>query len=401
MPVHHWLSMSWPAFDRVRRERTVAVLPVGALEAHGPHLPLGTDVVIADAMARAGAERLADRGFEVVVLPALAVAPAPFAAAFAGTVDTAAAATTLLIAGIAGNVGRHGIRVLAIANAHHDPANVAAIREAAAQAIDECTIVFPDLTRRRWASRLGPEFQSGACHAGRYEGSIVLAEHPGWVDVETMRGLPANPASLVDAIRRGDRSFADAGGPHAYFGWPAAATADEGRQSIETLGAILEESVLEALDANPPLRDHGMAKHDSSQTVHVNPPSRARPRGFSHGVLAPAGWRTLHVAGQTAADDESGIATGDFATQFESALARTLEVVRAAGGDPQHVVRMTIYVTDLDEYRAARSSLADVWRRHLGSHYPAMALIGVTGLVDRNAVVEIEADAVLPIKEPS
>ena len=401
MPVHQWLSMSWPAFERVGSERTVAVLPVGALEAHGPHLPLGTDVVIADAMARAGAERLAGRGFEVVLLPALTVAPAPFASAFAGTIDTPAAAMTLLIAGVAGSVGRHGVRVMAIANAHHDPANVAAIREAAAQEVDGCTIVFPDLTRRRWASRLGPEFQSGACHAGRYEGSIVLAEHPSWVDVETMSGLPPNPASLVDAIRRGDRSFADAGGARAYFGWPAAATADEGRQSIETLGAILEESVLEALTADPPLRDNRMPKHDSPQAVHVNPPSRGRPRGFSHGVLTPAGWRTLHVAGQTAADDESGVAAGDFATQFELALVRTLEVVRTAGGDSKHVVRMTIYVTDLDEYRGARSSLADVWKRHLGTHYPAMALIGVTGLVDRDAVVEIEADAVLPIKEQS
>ena len=108
----------------------------------------------------------------------------------------------------------------------------------------------------------------------------------------------------------------------------------------------------------------------------------------------------LHVAGQTAADDESGVAAGNFVEQFETALARTLEVVRAAGGRPQDVVRMTIYVTNLDEYRSARSSLSDVWRRHLGTHYPAMALVGVTGLVDRGAIVEIQADAVLPIKEP-
>ena len=399
MAVHQWLSTSWPAFERLTTDRTVAVLPIGALEAHGPHLPLGTDVVIAEAMARAGAARLAERGFEVMLLPALGMAPAPFASAFAGTIDTPAAATALFVAGVARSVGRHGIRLMAIANAHHDPANVAAIREAAAQQIDGCHIVFPDLTRRRWASRLGTEFQSGACHAGQYEGSIVLAEQPSWVDLETMRGLPPNPASLVDAIRRGDRSFADAGGAHAYFGWPASATADEGRQSIATLGAILEEAVLEALDANPRRQDDRMTRQDSSPAAHVNPPNRSRPRGFSHGVLTPAGCRTLHVAGQTAADDDSGVAAGDFVTQFESALARTLEVVRTAGGGPQHVVRMTIYVTNLDEYRSARSSLAEVWRRHLGTHYPAMALVGVTGLVDRGALVEIEADAALPIEE--
>src|SRR5688572_28706086 len=91
MAVHEWRSMSWPAFRALPPDRLIAVLPLGALEAHGPHLPLGTDIVIAEAMARAGAERLARRGFDVVLLPALPVSPAPFAAAFAGTVDTPAA----------------------------------------------------------------------------------------------------------------------------------------------------------------------------------------------------------------------------------------------------------------------------------------------------------------------
>ena len=387
--------MSWPAVSRAAENRAVALLPIGALEAHGPHLPLGTDIVIAEAMARAGAERLAARGFEAMLLPALALAPAPFASAFAGTIDTPATATSLLIGGIARSIARHGFRVLAIANAHHDPANVMAIRAAASQPGEGCTIVFPDLTRRRWAGRLGSEFRSGACHAGRYEGSIVLAERPEWVDLASMLQLPANPASLVDAIRRGEQSFAAAGGAQAYFGWPADATAEEGRHSVETLGAILEEAVLEALDASPAARDESMSKHNSAP-VPVNPSSRARPRGFSHGVLAPPAGRTLHVAGQTAADDGTGIAAGDFVAQFESALTRVVEVIKSAGGDPAHVVRMTIYVTDLEAYRSARHQLGGVWKRLLGTHYPAMALIGVTGLVDRGAVVEIEADAVLP-----
>jgi creatinine amidohydrolase len=107
--------------------------------------------------------------------------------------------------------------------------------------------VFPDLTRRRWAERLTDEFRSGACHAGRYEGSMVLAERPDLVRRELMTTLAANPRSLVEAIQRGDRTFADAGGADAYFGFPAEATAEEGREIIETLGKILEESVLEAI----------------------------------------------------------------------------------------------------------------------------------------------------------
>jgi creatinine amidohydrolase len=251
MAVHTLASLTWTAVRDLPPEekaRTVAVLPTGAIEAHGPHLPLGTDIIIAEAMARAGAQRLAARGLEVLMLPPLALAPAPFASAFAGTVHTPVEATTMMVTGVARSLGAHGIRVTAIANGHHDPAHVQALRTAVSDVADTgVTLVFPDLTRRRWAERLTDEFRSGACHAGRYEGSIVLAERPDLVLRELMTTLAANPRSLVEAIQRGDRTFADAGGADAYFGFPAEATAEEGREIIETLGKILEESVLEAI----------------------------------------------------------------------------------------------------------------------------------------------------------
>jgi creatinine amidohydrolase len=95
--------------------------------------------------------------------------------------------------------------------------------------------------------RLTEEFQSGACHAGRYEGSIVMAERADLVRESVRRGLPANPASLSTAIREGKRTFEEAGGARAYFGWPADATAEEGRATIAALGAILADAVLDAL----------------------------------------------------------------------------------------------------------------------------------------------------------
>lgn len=247
MAVHQLASLSSPALREITSRRVVAVLPLGAIEAHGPHLPLGTDIVIAEAMARAGAERLSRRGFEVLLLPALPIAPAPFAAAFAGTIDAAPEASTKAIEGIARSLGRHGVRTVVIANAHHDPAHVLAVREAAKRLATEPSValVFPDLTRRRWASRLTDEFQSGACHAGRYETSVLLASAPELVNVAAMRALDANPRSLVDAIQRGDATFEAAGGPDAYFGAPAEASADEGRDIIERLGAILEDAVVE------------------------------------------------------------------------------------------------------------------------------------------------------------
>lgn len=134
----------------------------------------------------------------------------------------------------------------------------------------------------------------------------------------------------------------------------------------------------------------------------VNPGELGRPSGFSHGLVAPAGARLLFVAGQTApeaGDRESGsaeAAAARMAAQFEAALARALAVVRAAGGGPGDVARLTVYVTDMEAYRSARPQLGEVWRGSMGQHYPAMALVEVRSLVDPNAVVEIEATAVLP-----
>ena len=127
----------------------------------------------------------------------------------------------------------------------------------------------------------------------------------------------------------------------------------------------------------------------------VNPPELGTPRGFAHGLVAPAGGRLLFVAGQTAGDAALKAPRPVFAQQFDDALARVLAVVRAAGGRPEQIARMTVYVTDIDAYRESRPALRDLWLRHMGSHHPAMALVAVTALVDEQAMVEIEATAVL------
>ncbi len=126
----------------------------------------------------------------------------------------------------------------------------------------------------------------------------------------------------------------------------------------------------------------------------VNPASLGAPKGWSHGVVAPAGGRLLFVAGQTGVE-EGDTAPRGFAEQFARALDRVLEVVRAVGGDTGDVARLTVYVTDMPAYRACRKALGEAWRARFGDYYPAMALLEVRGLVDRDAVVEIEATAVL------
>ena len=202
MAIRELAELTWEQVRDLDRSRTVAVLPVGALEAHGPHLPLATDVIIALAMARAGAASLGARGVGVVLLPALPFTAAPFGAGFTGTLSVTAATVTALIVDLARELTRHGFAALAIANAHLDPAHLGALADAAARARNErlLPIVCPDVSRKPWASRLTEEFRSGACHAGRYEGSIVLAERPDLVRDDVRIGLPPVPSSLATAI---------------------------------------------------------------------------------------------------------------------------------------------------------------------------------------------------------
>lgn len=251
MPVHELAQLTWEEVRELEREKTVAILPVGAIEAHGPHLPLDADVIIALAMARAGGEKLAARGHSVVLLPALFYTVAGFAAAFPGTISISSVTAAALLVEIARSLSQQEFRLLAIANAHLDPEHLTALSEAVKLARAErlLPIVFPDLTRKPSGSRLGDEFKSGACHAGQFESSIVMAEQPALVREEKRRALAPNPSSLSRAIKSGKRTFAEAGGPRAYFGDPAAASSEEGRRTVEVLGGILEEAVLAELKA--------------------------------------------------------------------------------------------------------------------------------------------------------
>jgi creatinine amidohydrolase len=249
MPVHELAQLTWEEVRDLDRQHTLVVLPVGAIEAHGPHLPLDTDVVIATAMARAGARKLAERGCLVLILPALAYTAVSFGAAFHGTLSISASTVTALIVDVARSLSNQGFKLLAIANVHLDPEHLTALNEVVklAQADRLLPIVFPDLTRKPWGTRLGDEFRSGACHAGQFESSIVIAERPQSVRDQIRASLAPNPSSLSQAIKAGKRTFEAAGGPRAYFGDPAAASAEEGSRWIDALGSILEEAVVAAI----------------------------------------------------------------------------------------------------------------------------------------------------------
>jgi enamine deaminase RidA (YjgF/YER057c/UK114 family) len=126
----------------------------------------------------------------------------------------------------------------------------------------------------------------------------------------------------------------------------------------------------------------------------VNPPSLAKPSGFSHAVIAPGG-RIVFLAGQTAIDASGAIVGATVTAQFEQALDNLLTALDAAGGTPDQLTSLTVYATDLADYRAHGHEIGAVWRRLAGREYPAMAAVGVSRLWDTAALVEIQGFAVL------
>ncbi len=128
----------------------------------------------------------------------------------------------------------------------------------------------------------------------------------------------------------------------------------------------------------------------------INPESLGAPKGWNNGMLAPARGRILFVAGQVASDSTGTVVAKEFVEQFERALENAVSVVIEAGGQPSHIGRLTIYVTDLDAYTASLKPLGQAYRALMGRHFPAMALVQVKGLLEQNAMVEIEATAVIP-----
>lgn len=126
----------------------------------------------------------------------------------------------------------------------------------------------------------------------------------------------------------------------------------------------------------------------------INPPELGAPKGFSHAVVGTG--RTVFLAGQTALDERGVIVGATVVEQFEKALGSLLAALAAAGGGPEHLASLTIYIVDMEDYKARSREIGQVWKRLVGSHYPAMAGIGVSRLWDAEALVEVQGFAVLP-----
>ncbi len=248
----HFAHRTWTELrDLLARDpRCALLLPVGSTEAHGPHLPLSTDVIIAEETAWRAARRLSARGETALVLPAVAYSVTDFSAGFTGSISIRSETATALVRDVFVSLIGQGFSRLAIANAHLEPAHIATLRAACEQvkAQTGVTVAFPDVTRRRFAQMLTDEFMSGACHAGQYESSLVLSARPELVRDEVRQALEPKLISLSQAIRAGAKSFLEIGGDQAYFGTPSDASAAEGQRVFDILAEMIVISLDEIAD---------------------------------------------------------------------------------------------------------------------------------------------------------
>jgi creatinine amidohydrolase len=243
-------KLTWPEARALFDDRLVAIVPIGATEPHGPHLPLDTDVTIALAQSRRAAERLADDGVRAVILPPVAYGLTRYTEGFEGRISLRPGTLWALLEDVIESLEEQGVRRIVFSNAHLEPEHVQVLRGVASDAAElserKAQVLFPDNTRRRWAGTLGAEFASGDCHAGRYESSIVLAADPGHAREDAMAALAPVAVDLIGKMKAGVKTFREAGADAAYCGDPARATADEGRDLVERLATMLVESVREA-----------------------------------------------------------------------------------------------------------------------------------------------------------
>ena len=238
-------EMTWTEVDEALKERPVALVPVGAVLAHGPHLPLSTDTVIATEMARRAAAKLKEHGIPSLILPPVYFTVAELGADFAGTISIPAETAVALLRDVCVAAGKR-CRAVAIANSYLETRHVECLKKAVEEARKAgASVCYADPTRKRWAELMGEAFLQGD-HAGAWETSLMMAAAPDKVRERERISLPPIDG-LMAGLKKGAKTFAEAGGEEAYFGDPTAASAEDGEAYFEALGDVLSLSIMEHL----------------------------------------------------------------------------------------------------------------------------------------------------------
>ncbi len=239
-------EMTWPEVQEATVDRkAVALVPLGATEAHGPHLPLATATYLAIDAAKRTARKLKTHGVRALVFPNISYSVCERSADFPGTLALSRPAAVTFLKEVAAAATKH-FRAVAFVNTHFDPAHLEVLK----QVIDESkkagvSACFVDLTRKRWAQQLGVVFQKGD-HAGTFETSAMMALNLPLVREHERISIPPMDG-LVASMKGGAKTFRDAGGEDAYFGDPGAATIEDGENILEQISEICSVSVMEHL----------------------------------------------------------------------------------------------------------------------------------------------------------
>jgi creatinine amidohydrolase len=240
----HLGSLSWNEARDVLSKQPVGLLPIGAIEAHGPHLPLDTDVIIARATALHAARRFEAAGVPSIVLPSVSYTVSFVGTSFPGTSPVDEPAFQQYLTSLLAHLAYQEYRAIVCCNAHLEPAHVQAVQNACRDAASKSTkpVLSPDQRRPEISVRLGDEFHAGSRHAGAYETSIVMAAQPESVRMDKLAELEPVWIDLPARLKDGARTFLDAGSELGYFGDPRSASAEWGHQLLDVLAEIAFEA---------------------------------------------------------------------------------------------------------------------------------------------------------------
>lgn len=231
----------------------VALVPIGSTEPHGPHLPLATDAILSDEACRRAARTLRDRGIAAVVAPTVAYGVTKYALGFRGAIGVREETLLSLLYDVASALLDDGFAQVSFVNNHLEPEHVAVIERAVDSIASQrgpTAVSFPNQLGKRWGRTLTDEFKKGNCHAGCYEGSLVLAARGELFRADVARDLPKLDVSLSDAIRAAAGkpvTFQELGMTRAYTGAPADATREEGEKTFARLAEMIVTEITEKL----------------------------------------------------------------------------------------------------------------------------------------------------------
>jgi len=252
----HLSEHTWPQAKKMFAfPDGLALLPVGATEAHGPHLPLWTDVYLSIELCERIAAKLRGRR-TCIILPPMALAVTNYASGFPGTISLRPETQHAVLNDIVASLERHGVRAVALVNSHLEPAHIGILRDLAQEPRSSIRVLFVDHCRKPWALELTDEFKSGDCHAGAYETSMMLAgRFADFVRMDVAKELPRGDHGLVAKMKAGVTTFEEMGAADAYFGNPSAATQAEGERIYDVLVRMWCETILAETSGLPDGKD--------------------------------------------------------------------------------------------------------------------------------------------------